>query len=526
MKRRSFLRTAGIAGATVSTLPTLIDSFSVQALAGGDPRLHALLEEQDRILVLIQLFGGNDGLNTVVPINNPQYYEGRPTIAIPKNKTLRINDDLGWHPAMKGFRGLYDQGQLAIVQGVSYPNPDRSHFRGTDIWLTATDADVLGSTGWVGRYLQTLAPGYPTELPAHPLAIQIGTQTSLGLLGSSGTMGISFRDPEEFYRLVNGGGGAAEVPSSEQSDTPAGKEIAFMRNIAKSADVYAQVVKQASDKAGASVADFPSSDLAGKLKVVSQLISGGLKTRVYLVSWAAASFDTHANQTLTTDPTLGIHANLLTELSEAVTAFMTEMQAKGHHERVAGMTFSEFGRRVAENGSTGTDHGTAAPLFVFGSHVKGGVYGANPDLQDLDVIGDLKMQYDYRDVYASVLLQWFGVPATQAQQLLYKDFSATAPNIFDSLPTSVQENQARSTRFLSVSPNPASDVVAIRANVGQGSSASLTLRDMRGVMCATTNVDSWTGVARFDVSTLAPGTYVVTLTEGQATAHTFVHVSR
>ncbi|MBM4177772.1 MAG: DUF1501 domain-containing protein [Ignavibacteria bacterium] len=526
MKRRSFLRSAGIAGATVSTLPTLINSFTVQALAGGDPRLHAMLEEQDRILVLIQLFGGNDGLNTVVPINNPQYYEGRPTIAIPKNKTLRIHDDLGWHPAMKGFRGLYDQGQLAIVQGVSYPNPDRSHFRGTDIWLTATDADVLGSTGWVGRYLQTLAPGYPTELPAHPLAIQIGTQTSLGLLGSSGTMGISFRDPEEFYRLVNGGGGSAEVPSSEQTDTPAGKEIAFMRNIAKSADVYAQVVKQASDKAGSSTADFPTSDLAGKLKVVSQLISGGLKTRVYLVSWAAASFDTHANQTLTTDPTLGIHANLLTELSEAVSAFMAEMQAKGHHERVAGMTFSEFGRRVAENGSTGTDHGTAAPLFVFGSQVNGGVYGANPNLQDLDAIGDMKMQHDYRDVYASVLLQWFGVPSTQAQQLLYKDFSTTAPSIFKALPTSVEDHQRTSQMFLTVAPNPAAHVVTVRANVAQGSNAVLKLSDMRGKVCGTAILDGWTGVGSIDVSHLSEATYIVTLEDGPRTTHTFVNVSR
>jgi uncharacterized protein (DUF1501 family) len=526
MKRRSFLRKAGIAGAAVSTLPTLIDSFTVQALAGGDPRLHAMLEEQDRILVLIQLFGGNDGLNTVVPINNPQYYEGRPTIAIPKSKTLRINDELGWHPSMKGFRSIYDQGQLAVVQGVSYPNPDRSHFRGTDIWLTATDADVLGSTGWVGRYLQTLAPGYPTELPAHPLAIQIGTQTSLGLLGSAGTMGISFRDPEEFYRLVNGGGGAGDVPSSDQTDTASGREIAFMRNIAKSADVYAQVVKQANDKAGATVADFPSTDLAGKLKVVSQLIAGGLKTRVYLVSWAAASFDTHANQTLTTDPTLGVHANLLTELSEAVAAFMGELKAKGLQDRVSGMTFSEFGRRVAENGSTGTDHGTAAPLFVFGSQVKGGVYGSNPNLLDLDAIGDLKMQYDYRDVYASVLLQWFGVANTSAQQLLYKDFSATAPSLFTQMPTSVGERHAQRQRFLTVSPNPASDIVAVRANVTEGNAPTLTLRDMRGGLCATTVVDGWTGVGSFDVSHLSEGLYTITLEDGRSVTHTFVNVSR
>jgi uncharacterized protein (DUF1501 family) len=524
--RRSFLRTATRGGLAVATLPALIDSFSVQALAGGDPRLQQLLEDQDRILVLVQMAGGNDGLNTVIPHSDPLYYERRPTIAIAKNKTLRLTDTLGWHPAMAGFRSMYDEGKLAIVQGVTYPNPDRSHFRGTDIWLTATDADVFGSTGWVGRYLNTLAPSYPTELPAHPLAVQIGNATSLALLGSAGPMGISFRDPDEFYRLVNGGGGSGDVPSSEQSDTPAGREIAFMRNIARSADVYANVVKQANDKSGASSVQFPASDIGAKLKVVSQLIAGGLRSRIYMISWANNNFDTHASQTSTDDPTLGVHANLLRELSEAVAAFMQEMKNRGQADRVAGMTFSEFGRRVHENGSVGTDHGTAAPLFVFGAQVEGGrIHGANPDLVNLDPIGDLLMQHDYRDVYASVLLQWFGVQTGTAQQLLLRDFSQGAPALFKKATTTVDDASTRQA-FVRIGPNPATDFVVVQVKVDANADAWLALSDLRGVQHRIAPVESWTGVCRFDLLGLPTGTYVLTLHAGRSITHTTIQIAR
>lgn len=526
LPRRSFLRAAAGGSLAVATLPTLIDSFSVQALAGGDPRLQQLLEEQDRILVLVQMAGGNDGLNTIVPVNDPLYYERRPTIAIAKNKTLRLNDTLGWHPAMAGFRALYDEGKLAIVQGVTYPNPDRSHFRGTDIWLTATDADVFGSTGWVGRYLHTLAPSYPNELPAHPLAVQIGNATSLALLGSAGPMGISFRDPDEFYRLVNGGGGSGEVPSSEQADTPAGREVAFMRNIARSADVYANVVKQANDKSGSSTVQFPATDIGAKLKVVSQLISGGLRSRIYLISWANNNFDTHASQTSSDDSTLGVHANLLRELSEGVTAFMQEMKNRGHADRVAGMTFSEFGRRVYENGSVGTDHGTAAPLFVFGAQVEGGrLHGANPDLVNLDPIGDLLMQHDYRDIYASVLLQWFGLQGSAAQQVLLRDFSQGAPALFKTTTTSVDDADVKPA-FVRIGPNPATDVVVVQANVSQQTDAWLTLTDLRGGLQRTASIEPWTGVGRLDLAGLSSGTYIVTLHAGRSIAHTTIQISR
>lgn len=517
MKRRSFLR--------VAALPAVINSFTVRALAGGDPLLHQLLEEQDRVLILIQMQGGNDGLNTVIPYTDPLYYQRRPTIGIPKAKALRINDSLGWHPALRGFRDAFDAGNLAVIQGVTYPNPDRSHFRGTDIWLTATDADVFGTTGWIGRYLQSVAPQYPTELPAHPLAIQIGTSVSLGMLGTAGPMGITFRDPDEFYRLVNGGGGNDEVPSSTQSDTPVGREVAFMRSIARSADVYAAVVKQANDKAGAPSGSYPATDIGAKLRVVSQLIRGGLQSRVYLISWANNNFDTHANQTASDDSTRGAHATLLAELGDAVSSFMADMKQQGHDKRIAGMTFSEFGRRVAENGSVGTDHGTAAPLFVFGSSVNGGVYGANPNLTNLDERGDLLMEYDYRNIYTSVLLQWFGTSPTLAQQLLLRDMSANAPQIFKT-PTSIQDHASTPSAFIRVSPQPASDILTIRARADVGAQASVTLSDLRGRVLLGADLNVFSSEVTLDVRAIPAGAYVVSLTVNRAVTHTIVHIQR
>lgn len=520
MDRRRFLRNAGRTGIALATLPGVVDSFSVRALAHGHDALDRLLGAGDRVLVLIQMAGGNDGLNTVIPVTNGRYYDNRPSIAVPKASTHRINDTLGWHPSMTGFRDLFDAGNMAIVQGVTYPNPDRSHFRGTDIWLTATDADVFKSTGWLGRYLETLAPGYPTTLPEHPLAIQIGTSQSLGLLAEQGPVGISFRDPDEFYRLVNTGG-SDEVPPGDIDDTPAGREVDFMRTIARSANVYARVVKSAADK-GTAATTYPNTDLGAKLKVVAQLISGGLTSRVYLVSWANNNFDTHANQGGAT----GAHANLLGDLSSSVAAFMADLKQQGLDERVTGMTFSEFGRRVSENGSQGTDHGTAAPLFVFGKHVNGGVYGNDPDLVDLDEIGDLKMQHDYRDVYASVLLQWFGATGTLAQDVLFRDFSQSALPLFDGT-VGVQEDRPSSTVGIrSITPNPASDVVDVRVDVAPFATAGITVRDMQGRVVRTVSVDSWAGSARLDVRGLAQGTYVVTVDADRTSVHGVFHVRR
>jgi uncharacterized protein (DUF1501 family) len=527
MNRRRFIRSVGATGLATTALPMFIDRFAVRALAGGDGRLGQLFGNTDRVLVLIQLLGGNDGLNTVIPVENNLYYNNRPNIGIQKGKTLKLTDTLGWHPSLSGLSKLYNNGELAVVQGVTYPNPDRSHFRGTDIWLTATDSDVFGTTGWVGRYMNLLAPGYPNVLPEQPLAVQIGTSLSLGLNGPAGAMGITFRNPDEFYRLVNAGGAIEEVPAADYGNTQAALEVDFMRNVAKSADVYAGIVKNAADKAPASTVQYPGTDLAAALRVVAQLISGGLTTKVYLVSLSSGSFDTHANQVNASNPTLGTHAGLLAELSGAVEAFMTDMKNQGQADRIAGMTFSEFGRRVAENGSIGTDHGTAAPLFVFGTKVNGAVFGADPDLVNLDERGDLIMQNDFRDVYAAALLQWFAEPNSLASEVLYQDFSTTALPLFKA-PTTVHQGVSATANatFRSVSPNPASDAVTVKLAIDPMATAVIDVRDLTGRTISSVPVDAFGGQARFSVSSLPAGTYVLTLRGAGSPSHTLLHVTR
>lgn len=520
MDRRKFIARAGKTGLALATLPNIIGNFSVQALARVDGPLQQLLDATDRILVLIQLPGGNDGLNTVIPYTNPIYYANRPSIAIAAKDTLKLTDTMGLHPALSGFRDLYNDGSMAIVQGVTYPNPDRSHFRGTDIWLTATDANVFAGTGWVGRYLETLAPDFPTTLPANPLAIQIGTSLSLGLLGNKGPMGVSFRDPDEFYRLVNSGV-TEEVPSSNQGNTPAGNEVAFMRTIARSADVYAKVVKAAADK-GTNTVTYPQTDLASKLKIVSQLISGGLSTRIYLVSYTGNTFDTHADQ----GGASGQHARLLQQLGDAVSMFMQDMRKQGLADKVAGMTFSEFGRRVAENGSEGTDHGTAAPLFVFGNDVRGGqLVGKDPNLTELDERGDLLMENDFHNVYSSVLLQWFATQTSTAQHALFKDFSGSALPLFKSAPVSVRD-ASQTAPTVAVSPNPATSVATVTFDAVHASSVAIEVHDMRGRLMFAQSAHASDGRATIDVSALPPSTYVLTLRADRAVVNSILTVTR
>ncbi len=471
MQRRHFLKQTLKAGVVLSALPAL-GRFSAQALAHAPAlgHLRKLTEQSDRVFVLIQLQGGNDGLNTLVPIENPLYYAARPTIAIPKEQTLPLTPTLGWHPALVGFKELYDRGELAIVQGVIYPNPDRSHFRGTDIWVTATDTDVFLGTGWLGRYLETLVADLPPgEIPSEPLAVQIGAASSLVVQGERGLLGLSFRDPRDFYRLVSQG---AEGIGGEVPNTLAGQELRFVRSIAQAAQRYAELVRRASEQGTNRIA-YPDTDLGQKLRIVARLISGGLGAKVYVVGIERNSFDTHAYQGGVT----GIHASLLRELSDAVKAFLDDLRALGLADRVAGMTFSEFGRRVQENASKGTDHGTAAPLFVFGGQVLGGrLHGQDPDLANLDPRGDLLMQYDYRQVYAAALLQWFGAPQTQVQRILLREF---APLPLFAVQTWVEEAPPEVFRF-EISPNPASSMATLSFALPDQASVELLLLDLQG----------------------------------------------
>ena len=420
MKRRDFFKVT-----MPIVLPSLISGVSLKALADS-PLLRTMVRPagSDRVLVLIQLNGGNDGLNTVIPLEYySAYHSARTNIAIPEDKVLRLEgfDGTGLHPAMPEMQQLFNTGKLTILQGVSYPQPNFSHFRATDIWLTGADAGVVLQTGWAGRYLDQQYPRFPQDYPntgmPDPLAIQVGSLVSPALQGPALTMGMAISNPNSFYDLI---GDKVETTAN----TRAGDQLAYIREMAVKTDQYAGVIKKAAQKVTKQSDKYPAAGknpLADQLKIVARLVAGGLKTQIYLVSMGG--FDTHAKQTDATDTTTGAHAKLLAKVSEAVNAFQDDLAYLQVGNRVMGMTFSEFGRRIQSNASGGTDHGSAAPVFVFGEGVKSGIIGQNPIIPDhLTVNDNVTMQTDFRAIYCSILEKWFQTDTVETSAVLLKDY--------------------------------------------------------------------------------------------------------
>lgn len=520
MKRRDFLR--GVV--PVTALPFLLNGLPLRAY-GRSPFLETLIgaaSATDRILVLVQLSGGNDGINTVIPLDQMSAYNNlRGNIAIPAATALQLTTATALHPKMTGFKQLYDQGKLIVMQGVSYPNPNLSHFRATDIWLTAANSDEYLNDGWAGRYLKQEFSGYPGDYPNQvmpdPLAIQIGAVTSAALQGGADSMGISIQDPTTFYQLVNGiSSGGQDTPPQ----TPAGAELAFIREVAIHSQQYASQVKAAADKVKQQVTYPTPNTLADQLKIVARLIGGGLKTRIYIVSMGG--FDNHSAQVDTSDTTIGTHATLLQRLSDAIAAFQSDLTLIGVEDRVMGLTFSEFGRRVQSNASRGTDHGTAAPMFVFGKGINGGipngVMGLNPSLTDLSS-GNLKMQYDFRSVYASVLSQWFGVNPTELNAVLLRNFQQL-PVIKAGVAVSVADDSDLPSeyRLYENFPNPFNPTTTISYDIPGDAEVTLRVYDMLGRV-VTTLVDQNQGAGHHSVqfvpsSGLSSGAYIYHIQAG------------
>jgi uncharacterized protein (DUF1501 family) len=382
----------------------------VQALMSGGGT------DTDHVMVIIQLSGGNDGLNMVIPISTYSLYNAaRTNIAIPEAKILRLNgyDKTGLHPAMTGLQSMYNENKLKVMQAVGYPTPNFSHFRATDIWMTASNSTQEVYTGWAGRYLNYEYPNFPTGYPntnvPDPLAIQIGSIAALTTQGPTVNMAMSITSATNFYQLINGT--SDPVPA-----TKAGKELSYIRNVAKQTQQYAGRITTAATAVTTQNPYPGNNSLADQLKIVARLIKGGLKTRVYMVSFGG--FDNHSLQTTTTDTTVGTHATLLGRVSDAIKAFQDDLIFLGIEERVVGMTFSEFGRRIKSNSSVGTDHGAAAPLFVFGKRVDGGVLGDNPAIPANATVNDnVPMQYDFRSIYSTLLEKWFCLDKAVVQGL-------------------------------------------------------------------------------------------------------------
>jgi uncharacterized protein (DUF1501 family) len=474
MNRRNFFKT-GLPAAV--TLPGLLNGFSFSAFgSAADDPLTSLLSSaasNDHILVLVQLQGGNDGLNMVIPLDMyANYYNARTNVAIPQSKVLRLNgtDESGLHPAMTELQTLYNEGKTAIVQSVGYGNQNFSHFRSTDIWMTGDSSynrfDRV-KTGWLGRYLESEYSGYPDMYPnadsPDPLAIQISPVPTVAVQGPVISMGLSITDPNNVYNFTNP---FHDYPLNE---APGDSALKYLRVISEKTKTYSDIIRSAYS-GSSNQATYPEGDLAQQLKIVARLISGGLKTRVYTVT--ISGFDTHKKQVNAGDTTTGKHASLMKDLSSAIAAFQNDLELMGQDDRVLGMTFSEFGRRIKSNASMGTDHGAAEPLFLFGKHVKSGVLGKSPEIPaDIQTVNNIAFQYDFRSVYATVLERWFCVKQPLLDNLLLDNYQSL-PLIGGGpcgLPETIDENNDESDKLLLKSwPNPYADRFSLQFSTKGG----------------------------------------------------------
>ncbi len=414
--RRDFLTGSMALLSACATLPVFLGR-TAHALAGPSPQSKKRKDDASRILVVCQLAGGNDGLNTVIPWGMDPYYKYRRQLAIPKKDALKLVDGIGLHPSAVGLKDLFDEGKLAIVQGVGYPNPNRSHFTSMDIWQTA-DPSLRKHDGWIGRYFDNCCKGDdPGPQPINGVALM--QESPLAMQGED-FIPLSFNDAAQLaWRGAPGDDAAASVLRKLNNEgaaaAPAGEnEVAqWLQRAALEAQVGADTIRRAAGESaggGRRRGGGRAGQFGQQLQMVARMIRAGLPTRIYYVSMGG--FDTHSGQ-------IGRHQQLLAQFGDAMVEFLDRLEDDGLLDRVLVLTFSEFGRRVQENASGGTDHGEAAPLFLLGSKVKAGVHEKHPDLENLHR-GDLTFGCDFRRVYSTILQSWLGA---KPDQVLGKGFA-------------------------------------------------------------------------------------------------------
>lgn len=548
MKRRDFLKTGLKLGVAANALPVMLGGFPIRAL--GRSPLRSALETSgaanNNVLVIIQLQGGNDGLNCVVPFSDPDYARLRPTLGLSSSEitaALPDHSSLAFHAGMEGFLTLYGNGggsgNMALIQNVGYPNPILSHFRGTDIWNTATDSGIYASSGWAGRFLSGQYGTPPTATGSWPLAIEFGSALSDIFLASNGGMGIAMSAMPS--KAAPGGQNYDPIPPNPTTQY---NELAFVRLIQQESAIYSQTI--VSQTIAANKVTYPSSTLATQLAgiarmIATQLQNGGIQTKIYLVT--QGSYDTHSDQ-------ITRQASLLSDLSAAVLAFQQDIEAFGVADNVAMLSYSEFGRRPAENGS-GTDHGTSAPQFIIGTQVKGMVYGSDPKLDSASLAGESSgpagavpsgnmiydANYDFRNVYATVINEWLLAGADQAtinaaiQDILTQDSSGmkysdtstwnASLGFFKTGAQSVGSNAyTPGLMLLQNFPNPAYASTTIPYVLQASGPVELGIFTSAGVEIARP-VDGWQSAgpqqANFDASKLASGSYFYRLTTASGT---------
>lgn len=412
MKRRNFLRTAG-----ALSLPAFLQG----GIAAAPLELFTqfINPNSDKVLVLIRLSGGNDGLNSLIGIDQlSNLQQVRPNVALPNNGYINLTATTGLHKNMTGMKSLFDEGKLSAIQAVGYPNQNRSHFRSTDIWTSASAADEVLSTGWLGRYLDGDHPDFPTDYPTpefpYPLAMTMGNVVSETCQGVASNFSVAVNNPFSFTYIAPGGETA--LPNNYY-----GEEVEFVRSLIGQSNEYGEVVESAANSGNSLATNYTDGTLSRQLRNIAYLLSGGLGTKVFIAT--LGGFDTHSLQ-VTGDNSEGNHAALMAELSDSIKAFMDDLTQLGLSDRVMGLTFSEFGRRIRSNQSSGTDHGDAGPLFLFGDCVQGGILGNSPVIDtNVDQNTGVPFQYDFRDVYGSVLVDWFEVPQATVSNLISGGFN-------------------------------------------------------------------------------------------------------
>lgn len=419
LNRRDFIKLSTIASAS---LPITLSGFPV--FATEKPQEFQFSEENENILVLVQLQGGNDGLNTIFNLNQYDNLQSvRSNIIIPENNLISVDSETGFHPSLSGLKSIWDKEKLSIIQNVGYPNQNRSHFRSTDIWNSASSSNEYISSGWVGRFFDENHTNYATEYPnenyPHPFAITMGRVVSETCQGANTNFSMTLSDPNNpGTALVSNTG---EIPSNCYGDT-----LNFVNNTIAQTNAYADVITNASNAGNNLSTKYENSNnnkLAGKLKNVARLISGGLKTKVYIVQ--LGGFDNHDSQVEDGNVTEGKHSELLSELSSAIEAFQEDLELLSIDKKVIGMTYSEFGRRIRSNAGLGTDHGTAAPLFLFGTCAKKQILGEAPEIDTaVDILEGVQMQYDFRNIYSTVLTDWLGATKQESTSVLFDEFNA------------------------------------------------------------------------------------------------------
>jgi uncharacterized protein (DUF1501 family) len=560
VKRRKFIRNIGVAGSgafTLAGIPISVQSKALEtfrSVAGSD---------NDKVLVILQLHGGNDGLNTLIPVEQyDTYYSRRANIAIPAansvrkmiplDGTLPSANQVGLHPDMLAAKKMYDQGKVNFIQGVSYKNNNGSHFRGRDIRSMGGGSDDYYSSGWVGRYLQNdIAPQvYPDDYPnadnKDPLALELGSEVSLlfhqeGNIPSSISIG---NDPESLAKLVEELEGFEDegldprgTPPEFLRNSPYGKEMNWLLGLEDKSEDYAGRLFEVYQKSSEASVTYPETypfnapkgslknRLTPQLKLIARLLDGGgdgVKTKVFLLK--LGGFDTHAEQVESYDPTMGVHASQLYHITSAMEAFQKDLKERGIEDRVLTVTTSEFGRRIQSNGSYGTDHGKGGPVMVFGKGVQGGVIGTTPDMNKSNV----DMQVDYRQVYATILKDWMEVDEDIiTNTVFYGNFIdgpkeeggsySQLPLIGDNLVTSVDDFLESRFVLKQNHPNPARRLTNIEFYVNSAGYVQLSIRDMKGrtvkqVLSAFHRQGEYK--VPVDLQDLDAGTYIYQISQG------------